>query len=490
MKLGFKKNMERNRISSESSASSSPTSTSGSSRSAMVLAVECIRGTSNAEEWSGNLLHTGDIVEEIKISGQIHRAPFKNGKSGVQKLLRSSFHSHQTSITVRVSRRCRDGASEDLTELQACIVPGAIGGKKQYVIRGINDPHYAIRFFDRTEAECLELQASRSSRMQEALDTAKLQDGYVGYPWERRMQGMLKVPNSSSFLSILFLPFQPSSDDQSRGPPSRYNDIEDTLARANAWLNASQSSGVPIVFTNIQTESLLTKISGEVASCRNTSLSDLSKLANSSLYGFEDYHGIDIGVVRAVRLWYSPIGEEYRVAVDIREGDTKLGFAISRSEEGFIYISSVLGGDENVPSSRSGLSKLHKEATRAGKLLVVSRIDNQKVLPWLVSSSGGIRCFDTVSLSQKLSLHRHAGVTMLIHILMWDPELQSSTPQSGSPFRSVPVQTGYPSITKPDSEFSDDEDDDDDTIELRLERDTAGEASFRFDQCKLPNSWV
>lgn len=41
---------------------------------------------------------------------------------------------------------------------------------------------------------------------------------------------------------------------------SRYNDLEDTLARANAWLSCSQANGVPIVFMNIQTESLLTKV--------------------------------------------------------------------------------------------------------------------------------------------------------------------------------------------------------------------------------------
>lgn len=68
------------------------------------------------------------------------------------------------------------------------------------------------------------------------------------------MQEFLPVPNSSSFLSVLLLP---KTSDRTA---SRYNDLEDTLARANAWLNASQASGVPIVFMNIQTESLLTKV--------------------------------------------------------------------------------------------------------------------------------------------------------------------------------------------------------------------------------------
>ncbi|KAK9274201.1 hypothetical protein L1049_019015 [Liquidambar formosana] len=363
------------------------------------------------------MLQTGDIVEELKIGNSVSvRSPFKNGRAGVQKLLHESFKRKETSIRVRVRR-----GSDEFAELQACIVPNESAGKKQYMLRAIGDPNYAVGFFDRTETECFALQDSRGSRMVSALIRAQLQDGYVSYPWSRKMQEFLSVPNSSCFLSILLLP--KASDRVA----SRYNDLEDTLARANAWLTACHASGVPIVFMSIQTESLLTKISGETASSTvNTgSLSDLSNLANASLYGFEDYHGVDIGVVRAVRLWYAPLGGELAVEITLKEGDSKLGFAISRTEEGFIHISSVIDDDENVPSTRSGLSKLYKDAMRASRLLVVSRVSNQKVLPWMVSSTGAVRCFDTVSLSQKLSLHRHTKVPILIHVFMWDRALAS-----------------------------------------------------------------
>lgn len=90
--------------------------------------------------------------------------------------------------------------------------------------------------------------------MVNALAAAKLQDGYVAYPWQKKMKEMLSIPNSSCFLSILFLP--KASDKVAH----RYNDLEDTLSRANAWHTASQTTGVPIVFMNIQTESLLTKV--------------------------------------------------------------------------------------------------------------------------------------------------------------------------------------------------------------------------------------
>lgn len=95
---------------------------------------------------------------------------------------------------------------------------------------------------------------SRSSRVVCALSRAQLQDGYVSYPWEKKMKEILPVCNLSCFLSILLLP--KASDHTA----SRYNDQEDTLTRANAWLHASQASGVPIVFMNVQTEALLTKV--------------------------------------------------------------------------------------------------------------------------------------------------------------------------------------------------------------------------------------
>ncbi|MBA0674762.1 hypothetical protein Goari_016343 [Gossypium aridum] len=345
-----------------------------------------------------------------------------------------------------------------------------------------------------------EIAVSRNTRIVSELSRTRLQDGYVWYPWQRRMQEVLSVPNSSCFLSILLLP--KASDRVA----SRYNDLEDTLARADAWLLASQASGVPILFINIQTESLLTKISGETASATVNagSLSDLANLGNATLYGFEDYHGVDIGVVRAVRLWYTPLAREIAVEIKLKEDDTKLGFAISRTEEGFIYISSVID-DEDLPSTRSGLSTLYKESMCASRLLVVSRLSNQKVLPWMVSSTGAVRCFDTVSLSQKLSLHRHAKVPILMHVFSWDPSLVSrgfgsarlrvpSTsvlpltsevrlahhPNSNQILPLPPDEPSQSVVTREQQQQPD----------RRLQRDTAGETSFRFHDFSLPNNWV
>ncbi|XP_073063655.1 uncharacterized protein [Primulina eburnea] len=487
--------MDRSPLSSSSSDSSQVSSTNSSpakGSSMVVLSIECLKGSSKAEEWTGDMLQTGDIVEELRIGNTIISSPFKNGKPGVQRIMHNSFKQKETSIHVRVRR-----GADEYAELQACIVPGEqFVGRRQYVLRAIDDPNYAVGFFDRTESECFELQASRTARMVIALERTPLQDGYVSYPWDRRMRDMLSIPYSSSFYSILFLP------NASDIVASRYNDLEDTLARAHAWINASQASGAPIVFMNIQTESLLTKVSGETASATvNTgSLSDLSNLSNTSLYGFEDYHGVDIGVVRAVRMWFSPLVGEIPIEIRIRETDVKLGFAISRTEEGFIYISSVSEGEEDAPSSRSGLSHLYKQANSASpsRLLIVSRISNQKVLPWMVSTTGAIRCFDTVSLSQKLSLHRHTRLPILMHVFLWDRNanvsnvgsIRARAMSTCPPTAPAKVNLPHPPVISSATEDDLEESVDLEGSEIMRERDTAGEFSFRLHDFALANNWV
>ena len=133
---------------------------------------------------------------------------------------------------------------------------------------------------------------------------------------------------------------------------------------------------------------------------------------------------------------------------------------------------------------------------------MVSRVSNQKVLPWMVSSTGAIRCYDTVSLSQKLSLHRHTRVPILLHVFLWDRTLASSSVGS-TRFRAlssvlpshasevqlppIPNETHVLPLPPPPSEPTDIPTE----ISLsRLQRDTAGEFSFRFHDFALSSNWV
>ena len=134
---------------------------------------------------------------------------------------------------------------------------------------------------------------------------------------------------------------------------------------------------------------------------------------------------------------------------------------------------------------------------------MVSRVVNQKVLPWIVSSTGAIRCFDTVSLSQKLSLHRHAKVPITIHVLLWDRALAvpsgANRSRAATPFvMQLPpevqlschpdenqIQLLPPEVPSGSSRVVGDH-----GPEIRLERDTAGESSFRFHDFALASNWV
>lgn len=81
------------------------------------------------------------------------RAPFKNGRIGVQKILHECYKSRDTSIRVRVRR-----GLDEFAEFEGCIVPNESAGRKQYLLRSTRDPGYAVGFVNRTEAECFNLQ--------------------------------------------------------------------------------------------------------------------------------------------------------------------------------------------------------------------------------------------------------------------------------------------------------------------------------------------
>ncbi|KAM3258344.1 hypothetical protein ACQJBY_050233 [Aegilops geniculata] len=445
---------------------------------AVVVVLECVAGSSKAEEWGGGgaVVQEGDVVESVRVglgSGAASLdAPFKGGRAGLHKALHKAFKRGDTSVEVRV----RGGK-----DLQACILPhpGGASARKQYVLRSLHDPNYVLGFGDRLESDCLVLQGTRGTRVASALSRAQLQDGYVTYPWDKKMRDSLRTPNSSCFLSMLVLPKALDLN------ACRYESFEDTLARANTWLYSSQDSGIPIEFMNLQSEALLTKISGETASAtvNSGSLSDMSNLVNATLYGFEDYHGVDIGVVKAARLWYSSTAGEMPLEIQLQEGDTRLGFAVSRTEEGFIYISSVVDDDEDseAPSTRSGLRDLFNRAKVASKLLIISRVSNEKVLPWMISSSGAVRCFDTISLSQKLSLHRLALQPIQLHLLMWEKPVglaaQSVVLSQKMPFPlSLPPQVPLSIIESPEHRVD-------------AEQDFVLDSSFRLDDSPVSN-WV
>ena len=53
--------------------------------------------------------------------------------------------------------------------MQACIVPqesvgrGGIGRRRQYVLRSIRDPNYAVGLVDRMESECIAIRGTSTN---------------------------------------------------------------------------------------------------------------------------------------------------------------------------------------------------------------------------------------------------------------------------------------------------------------------------------------
>lgn len=375
-----------------------------------VVAIKGVSSCARAEDFGEDKLLSGDVVEQVSVGGVDLKAPFAGGKTGLQRELRRLYSSGQTLLQVMVKR----GGGKTAT-VRASITPDDSSVlRKQYVLKSLSDSGHVVIFTDSTEEECTALQEMRCGRIVSQLSNTPLTDLYVPYSWEEKMKQVLPVGSSSMVYTMLVIPH---ATDRA---VSVYNNVEDTVNRAMAWFTAAQASGVPINFLNIQTEPVLTKVSGQQASSRTVSSNsrdDVCATSNAGIYGFEDYHGIDIGILRAVRLWYVPNAAEISVFLKADGAETRLGVGISRTEEGFCHVSSV---EEGTAADRAGLRKLLHGARAAGKLLVVARVADEKITPWLVSSGGGIRCFDTNSISHKFSVHRQAGIPVRLHVIAWD----------------------------------------------------------------------
>lgn len=143
--------------------------------------------------------------------------------------------------------------------------------------------------------------------------------------------------------------------------------------------------------------------------------------------------------------------------------------------------------DESTPgvaSTRSGLLELYRRARRASKLLVVVRVGQDKVLPWAVSTAGDVRCADTVSLSQRLTLHRHALRPVTLSFLVWDRDI------TGPVLLESAVAARPAQVAAANEEGSSDEITmDEDGPEIVLSKDS-DDCTFRFQNIDLPSSWL
>lgn len=103
-----------------------------------------------------------------------------------------------------------------------------------------------------------------------------------------------------------------------------------------------------------------------------------------------------------------------------------------------------------------------------------------KILPWMESPAGAIRCYDTVSLRQEFSLLKHTKMPILMHVFQWD---RSTTPRdiSTNPTPSTPENENWVVPILPD--YSNESDGSD--IKLCMKGIVQEKCSFRFQDFAL-----
>jgi hypothetical protein len=112
------------------------------------------------------------------------------------------------------------------------------------------------------EATRLPEEYSKKDELLLRMNSMRLKESYVAYPWEQKLQTHLPVSGSATVFSLMVMPVALS-------PKARdYAGVEDTSARAVAWLSAAQESGVPISFVNIQTEPLFLQVGHPVVTTK------------------------------------------------------------------------------------------------------------------------------------------------------------------------------------------------------------------------------
>ncbi|XP_070011044.1 uncharacterized protein [Nicotiana sylvestris] len=279
--------------------------------------------------------------------------------------------------------------------------------QKRFVVRAASDERHLAVIAELTLGRCTELQ-EMSRRMVNSGSRGYNQMG-LQYDWKMKVGTYLPDSRSTIVSSILFMPL------------TREYRVEATMVRTMAWFSAAVSSGIPLVFVNIQTEQisnlvLLSTFSDNKERRNNTS--------NQSAQG--------------VRLWYLPGIEEVPLELTPEPGETRFGIDIKRTDEvtviafsflktGFVSIYSVTKG---TAAERGGLVHLFEQANKSEQLLVISRLEGKSLLPSTVSPEGLIYCCDHSDIKETLNLAMERSDSIRLHIMAWPNQTTQNTTRS------------------------------------------------------------
>ncbi|XP_048134039.1 uncharacterized protein LOC115740933 [Rhodamnia argentea] len=365
------------------------------------------------EDWDESMPLPGDIIEGF---AQDDMDEFVPTKARSEFVLQLGKISQQAEIFwVRVRRGDR------VIKLRARIAPlkGSMLQRK-LTIKAATDDRHVVVLGDLSLEQCTELQ--EMSRRVVNVDAGGFKKKGVRYDWKTKVGTYLPDQRSPVVCSVLFMPL-----------PGEHT-IEATTTRSMAWFSAAVSSGIPLIFVNIQTEQIVT--SGKnIPTGKEISL------------GKQHNQTMTVQMVHGIRLWFLPGIAEVSVELVAEPEETRFGMDIKRTEEGFICIFSVTKGSA---ADRAGLGCIHEEANAAGHLLAVSRLEGKSLLPSNVCSEGLIHCCERGDIREVLTAAIDTMDRIKIHIMGWPNQTRpNASPPMGAAFLRPPnVHCSTPPLLK------------------------------------------
>ncbi|MCO5589309.1 hypothetical protein L7F22_043275 [Adiantum nelumboides] len=317
-----------------------------------------------------NKLLTGDIVIEVHIVGH-GSVSSTSGKDFLFKSLKD-FSGHELIIKVKRQGTVLDSRAKLFKKktLQDSLDPS-----HRFTFEDHDSPQVCERMQER-QHKCMKVMRVmmdyRSALAAEAMDHREIKTCY----------SMLVVPQS--------------------------DDMDEAVLQAMSWFYESKISGVPLKFLNIQTEPFV-----------------LRQLEQKS----------------AIRIWFKFEFPEVKVDLKAAIG-APLGLSIEKTNQGFCHVTRADGGaakeaglDKRLTTAEKLGNETHTGSTAANaanrnnaeavigkKLLVITRVGKEKVLPWSICD-GNLKCFSVLSIGDKLAACRDAKCPASIYIL-GIPEMQ------------------------------------------------------------------
>ncbi|KAL8113461.1 hypothetical protein AgCh_020684 [Apium graveolens] len=343
------------------------------------------------EEWDETMPLPGDIIEGIAEDANDELLFVKaKGRSDFSLQL-GKISRRREDLWLKVRR------GENVLKLRVCVVPERSSKlQKKFTFRAASSDKHVVVLADLTFDQCCELQ--EMSRRVVNVEPIGFNQKGVKYDWKMKVGTYLPDPRSTVVSSIVFMSLATETC------------VEATTVRAMAWFTAAVSSGVPLVFINIQTEQSITS-------------DKASAVGKETIWGKQNYTAT-IQIMQGIRLWFLPGIEEKLVELTPQHGELRFGMEIKRTEEGFICVYGVTRG---TAADRAGLRQLYEEARKTRHLVVISRLEGKSLMPTKASSVGLIHCCDNADIKETLTSAMEDLDSIKLHIMCW-PNNTSTNP--------------------------------------------------------------